>query len=215
MKLKELNEECFVTVMRIIESNKPDLLFNVLSNNNAENCARLYVASLLLRDKGFPDVIKSRYSNIVNEESDMFFVLYKKASDSGMGYNEIKTLYETSSLPEMIRTKDERNDRHQENKKDFDNINFETITDIIEKFGLSDSYTVLKQGSCPLSNEAKAMRKNGAIVSSYKIIVNGTSVIITIINDNNEYSYDINSFHCKDVKTFCEEFTHKFLYNKK
>lgn len=210
MKIDKVTEDCFATVMQIIESDNQDFLFRTLSQKNAKDCARLYVASLHLQGRDFPESIRTRFSVTIEDDS-IFYNFYKRAASSGIGYNEIKELYESTDMPEMIWTNDNRSIDKKTNMVNPDIQDCGDISELLKKMNLQTLYTVLKPGSCPISNEAKTLRKEGANVTSYKIIINGKSVIISLIKNGNSYSYDINSFHCKDFETFNNEFKNKFM----
>ena len=205
--LKKVTEDCFITIMQLVESGDPNSIFGITAERSAEDCARLYVASLLLQGRPFPDRVKiSRFSSTLND-SGVFFELYKKAAGSGIGSKEIESLYNHTELPEMIWTKQEK----EETPIQVNDSSNGDISKILKDFNLPSLFTLLKPGACPLSNEAKTLRKNGAKVISYKVVVNKKSVIINVIKNKDKYSYDINSFYCKDLETFCNEFQHKFL----
>lgn len=205
--LKKVTEDCFITIMQLVESGDPNSIFGITAEKSAEDCARLYVASLLLQGRPFPDRVKiSRFSSTLND-SGVFFELYKKAACSGIGSKEIESLYNHTELPEIVWTKNER----EEAPMQVNNSSNGDISKILKDFNLPPLFTLLKTGACPLSNESKALRKTGAKVISYKVVVNKKSVIINVIKSGDNYSYDINSLYCKDFKTFCNEFRHKFL----
>lgn len=207
--LKEVTEDCFIAIMQLVESGDPNSIFGIISERSAEDCARLYVASLLLQGRPFPDRIKvTRYSTALND-SGVFFELYKKAASSGIGGKEVEKLYNNTELPDMIWTKSEREEQKEEvHVKDSSNGD---ISKILKDLNVPPLYTLLKPGACPLSNEAKLLRKKGAKITSYKVVINKKSVIVNVIKHQNTYSYDINSFYCKDLEMFSHEFIHKFM----
>lgn len=203
--LKKLTDDCFIAVMQLVESGNPSNVFNIISENSPEDCARIYVASLMLQGRDFPEIRKSSYSVSLMDQG-VFYELYKAASCGGVSVYETKILYENSELPEMIWTKAPDIPKQEEKveiKTDIDSL--------LRSMGIKPTYTVLKPGRCPLSTAAKALRKKGADVKSYKVVVNGKSVIVNIIASSGTFSYDINTFYCKDTKTFIKEFKHKFL----
>ena len=210
--LKELTEDCFKTVISLIESGEPETVFAVISNTKPENCARLYVASLLLQNKAFPEKIQiSRYSVTLND-SGIFFELYKAAACYGIGVGDIETLYNNSVMPEIIRTETVKKEPACDNSDNSNkNISADSLYSIFMKLGIKPVLTELKPGACPYSKQAKDMRKKGAIITSYKAIINGHSIILNIIKKENSVSYDINTFHCKDIIEFEKELKYKFL----
>ena len=204
--LKPVTEECFVAVMRFVESDNPSNVFKLISENGPEDCARIYVASLLLQGRDFPPVVRvSEYLTVLDDKG-VFYELYKAASCGGISVSDVKSLYESSELPEMIWTKiDDTPPQAAREKQE------EAIDRLLRSVGVDTMYTSLKPGGCPLSDTAKALRKKGATVKSYKVIINRKSVILNVIEYHGSVSCDINTLHCKDIDTFIKEFKHKFL----
>jgi hypothetical protein len=204
--LKPLTDDCFIAVMQFVESGNPSNVFKLISENGPEDCARIYVASLMLQGRDFPPVVNvSEYLTVLNDKG-VFYELYKAASCGGISASDIKSLYESSELPEMIWTKvDDILQRNIPEKSK------ETIDRLLDAVDIKPVYTLLKPGMCPLSDAAKALRNKGAIVKSYKVIVNRKSVILNVIEYHGSVSCDINTLHCKDIDTFVKEFKHKFL----
>lgn len=210
--LKELTEDCFKTVISLVESGKPEDIFTVISKTSAEDCARLYVASLLLQYRPFPEKIRvSKYSTVLNDHG-AFFELYKFAACHGISISEVESLYNSSDMPEMIWTEVEK-----ENVPLYDDPIPESsgpdssLYTALVKLGVKPVFTRLKPGACPCSTQAKMLRKNGAKIQSYKVVFNGHSIIVNEVNNNGDLSYDINTLYCKDGDTFRKEFKRKFL----
>lgn len=204
--LKPLTDDCFIAVMQFVESGNPSNVFKLISENSPEDCARIYVASLMLQGRDFPPVVNiSEYLTVLDDKG-VFYELYKAASCGGISASDVKSLYESSELPEMIWTKvDDAPPQAVREKQE------ESIDRLLHSVGVDTIYTLLKPGGCPLSDTAKALRKKGAIVKSYKVIVNRKSVILNVIEYHGSVSCDINTLHCKDIDTFVKEFKHKFL----
>lgn len=210
--LKELTEDCFKTIIILVESGKPEDIFTIISKTSAEDCARLYVASLLLQYRPFPEKIQvSKYSTMLNDHS-AFFELYKFAACHGIGISEIENLYNSSDMPEMIWTDvEEKNIPLYDDPTSESSEQSSSLYIALEKIGVKPVFTRLKPGACPCSTQAKILRKKGAKVQSYKIVFNGRSIIVNEVNNNGDLSYDINTFYCKDSDTFRKEFERKFL----
>lgn len=210
--LKELTEDCFKTIISLVESGKPEDIFTVISKTSAEDCARLYVASLLLQYRPFPEKIRvSKYSTVLNDHG-AFFELYKFAACHGISISEVENLYNSSDMPEMIWTEVEG-----ENVPLYDDPIPESsgpdssLYTALVKLGVKPVFTRLKPGACPCSTQAKMLRKSGAKIQSYKVVFNGHSIIVNEVNNNGDLSYDINTLYCKDGDTFRKEFKRKFL----
>ena len=206
--LKELTEDCFKTIISLVESGKSEDIFNVISSVSAEDCATLYVASLLLQYRPFPEKIKvSRYSTVLND-SGAFFELYKVAACHGIGISEIENLYNNSEMPEMIWTEIKEDSKPAEVSKD---SSTRSLVTALKDLGVNPVFTVLKRGACPCSTQMKERRKNGAKVTSYKVVFSGHSIIINVADNDGDMSYDINTYFCKDIDTFEKEFRRKFI----
>lgn len=212
--LKELTKDCFKVIISLVESGKPEDIFGVISSVSAEDCARLYVASLLLQYRPFPEKIRvSRYSTVLND-SGAFFELYKVAACHGIGISEIEALYNSSELPEMIWTESDENPNLVYPDPEPEPVKDNLVNPLLIAFKdlkINPAVTKLKRGACPCSTQMKKCRKSGAKVTSYKVVFNGHSIIINIADDKGGVSYDINTYFCKDLATFENEFKRKFI----
>lgn len=207
-KLKRLDEDCFIKVMKLAEAPTTADFIALLEGTSARDYARLYVAALLLQGKEFPaKVYTSKYSFTLQDPT-VFFELYKRAVCGGISSAYMEELYDTSKLPEMIWTEDNRKREPVYQVKPSEDGTFD---ELLLGMGVKPLYTVLKPGACPLSADARNMRKKGAEVTSYKVIVNKKAVIINAINYNGDMSYDINCLYCRDTATFKKIFAEKFM----
>lgn len=207
--IRELTDDCFTTIITLVESGDPSNIFRIISENSPEDCARIYVASLMLQGRDFPPVIEvSEYSTVLNDQG-AFYELYKAASCGGISVFDIKSLYDSSELPEMVWTKTDRRARQSEEKAEKPVT--AAIDTLFDAIGINPVYTVLKPGGCPLSAAVKALRRKGATVKSYKAVINKKPVILNVAEYNGSISCDINTLYCKDIDTFIKEFKRKFL----
>lgn len=208
-RLKRLDEDCFIKVMKLAEAPTTADFIVLLEGTSARDYARLYVAALLLQGKEFPTRVHTSKYSFTLQDPTIFFELYKRAVCGGVSSKEMEELYDVSELPEMIWTNDDRTrepvykTEQPKEKKPFD--------ELLLDMGVRPLYTVLKPGACPLSADARNMRKKGAEVTSYKVVVNKKAVIVNAINYNGDMSYDINCLYCRDTATFKKIFAEKFM----
>lgn len=209
--LEPLTDDHFRAVIQLVESGNPSNIFQVIKQCSPEDCAGIYVASLLLQGRLFPDKIRTAYAVRLND-AGAFYELYKAASCAGISVSEIESLYDNSELPEMIWTTVEDRVYDEETVQ---NVSTDTsgndLSALLKTLGIKPLYTKLKPGMCPLSADARRLRKKGAVVESYKVIVRKAPVIVNVITYKDSVSYDINTYHCKDASAFIYEFQRKFM----
>lgn len=203
-----VTEDVFRAVMGLIENNDTTEIFSTAKNmelrRTPELAAQTYVAYLKLTGNDFPEIKKTKYS-VTIADSSPYFAFYRVASCCGIGVKQIKKLYDSTLLPEIIITHvdDPVVIQTPEPVKPKDLP--EGIEALTKKRGVQCS-EVKNMGVLMLSTEAKAIRKKGGVVSVYKVIYKGKASFINVIQYKGETSYDINSFYCKDANALVKEF---------
>lgn len=181
--------------------------YTLESEQKYETAAYMYIAYLLILNKPFPKAKKITQFSKVLDDNSVFFPFYRVASSGGYTISVLRSLYENMVLPDMVITKKEEANTlyHAIQKKESSNM-----INVLKQYFSDLGYHELKPGMTPcLSNEAKRLKKQGAIIKSYKIICKRKSFFINAIFINNTVSYDINSLHCENEEKMIEEFKNK------
>jgi hypothetical protein len=208
--MKPVTVDIFKKVMSLIEHNdKNEILLSAKAmelNRTPEIAAQVYVAYLKLTGRDFPEVKKTKYSVSIDDNSP-YFVFYRVASCCGIGVSQIRDLYNNTLLPEIVITKinDSAHYEESDGQRGNDNDLPEAIADLSKIKGIQ-CFKVKNNGVHMFSSDAKALKKQGAVISVYKVIYKGKISFINVIEHKGVISYDINSFHCKDKNSLIREF---------